>query len=71
MKLFFIIYVLGKVVGTVGPLPYSLEECKSRAVEAKAVMKTDATPKGVKLADVTFACELHDTRPAIEYKVKG
>lgn len=31
MKIWFVIFVAGKIGGTVGPVPYDMAECQSRA----------------------------------------
>ena len=67
MSLWFVIYIAGKVGGSVGPLPYDFAECQSRAVDMYRQLKPDVvTPEGLTEADVRFACEYHDARPINE-----
>lgn len=58
MKLFMVIYVGGLVGGTIGPLPYDMDECERRMAEISEG-KDDALRK----YSVTFACEFHNERP--------
>ena len=63
MSLFLVIYILGKVGGTVGPLPYGADECKTRAAEMVAEARDNPASK-IRLADVRIVCEFHAVRPA-------
>lgn len=64
MKLFMVIYIVGQIGGTVGPLPYGMEECQRRAAEMWLDGKPDVrTPEGFTRDDVAFKCEFHDQRP--------
>lgn len=64
MKLYIVIYIAGLIGGTVGPLPYGIAECESRATELNALPRPNVvTPQGYTAADVLFACEWHATRP--------
>lgn len=67
MNLFFVIYVAGVLGGTVGPLPYGMEECQRRAAEMWSGFKPGVlTPEGLTRDDVVFKCEFHDQRPSNE-----
>lgn len=67
MKLFMIIYLAGQVGGAIGPLPYGVEECRSRADELIASADpTVETPEGYTLEDLRIACEFHEERPKLE-----
>lgn len=65
MNLFIIIYSgVGLVVGTAGPLPYDMTECKSRIAPMQA--KVDARPEIAK--GMRFACEFAERRPQLQEK---
>ena len=67
MNLWLVIYMTGKVGGSVGPLPYDFTECQSRVVDMYRQLRPDVvTPDGRTAADVRFACEYHDARPINE-----
>lgn len=67
MKLWMVIYLAGKIAGSVGPLPYDEDECHRRAVELLAEGKPDVvTPEGYSLKDVRFECLRADRRPDAE-----
>lgn len=67
MKLFMVIYFAGQIGGTVGPLPYGIEECRTRAADIMSNAKQDVvTPEGYTARDVKFECEFHRERPANE-----
>lgn len=67
MNLFLVIYIAGLVGGTVGPLPYGVEECRGRAADLWSELKPGVlTPEGFTRDDVAFKCEFHDQRPSIE-----
>lgn len=67
MKLYMVIYFAGVIGGTVGPLPYGIEECQDRAAEIMAGANQDVvTPDGYTARDVKFECEFHEQRPVTE-----
>jgi hypothetical protein len=69
VKLFMVIYIVGKIGGTVGPLPYGIDECEIRAADMLAGLdKTVVTPEGHRASDVEFKCEWHAQRPGNDYK---
>ena len=41
MKLYMIIYIMGKIGGYVGPLPYDMNECQVRTKELFSHVKKD------------------------------
>lgn len=79
MKLFLVIYMMGKIGGTVGPLPNGLDACMGEALslnqQAQAVMKSGITIKGdvltplekERIASMSFSCEYHAIRPKNDY----
>jgi hypothetical protein len=68
MKLFLVIYFLGKVGGYIGPLPYTFEECKENAEEIIEQLDADVTtPQGHTHKDVAIACEYSEVAPNIEF----
>lgn len=67
MKLFMVIYLAGRIVGTSGPLPYDEDECRHRANELwRGGDHSAVTKEGFTTNDVRFVCERHDDRPQIE-----
>jgi hypothetical protein len=65
MKLFVVIYIAGQIGGTVGPVPYDMDECRVRAAEMYGTIDpATRTPQGITKQDVRFECELHAQRPA-------
>jgi hypothetical protein len=68
MKLFLIIYIAGKIGGVAGPLPYDMAECQRRAASMWSELRPGVrTPMGYTRDDVKFSCEMHDTRPKINF----
>lgn len=66
-KLYIVIYIAGQIGGTVGPLPYGIDECRLRAAAQYATMDPKVvTPEGITARDVMFACEFHIIRPQNE-----
>lgn len=64
MKLWMVIYIAGKIGGTVGPLPYDYDACVARSQSLyNDANKLVTTPQGYTAADVRFECELHAERP--------
>lgn len=59
MKLWFVIYNMGLIGGTVGPLPYDMKECIERAIPYQQAAKEN----GISL---TFKCEYHEKRPELK-----
>lgn len=69
LKLYIVIYVTGQIAGTVGPLPYGVEECEKRTQAHMAkVDPTIVTPDGYSAKDVRLSCEWHILRPENEFK---
>lgn len=80
MKLWIIIYVAGQIGGSVGPVPYDVAECNSRAASYKQqidkAIAEGKTPDGKpipadqmsKLRLIHIACEYRDERPALGEK---
>jgi hypothetical protein len=74
-KLYIVIYVIGKIGGTVGPLPYDITECEHRVVELLKDIKPtrpldESEQLGVdeiKPSDLRVVCEYHDIRPQNEF----
>lgn len=67
MKLFMIIYLAGNMVGTIGPLPYDMDECLHRAEKLwKSGDHGAVTKQGFTTRDVRFACEYHNERPTLK-----
>jgi hypothetical protein len=67
MKLYIVIYLAGLIGGTIGPLPYDMEECQRRvAAEMAQVDPTITTPNGFSAKDVRLACEWHEVRPGTQ-----
>ncbi len=79
MKVFLVIYMLGKIGGTVGPLPYGMNECMAEALklnqQAQNVIETGIGADGRKLTEdemrkiksMDFKCEYHAIRPENNY----
>lgn len=66
MKLFMVIYFAGQVAGSVGPLPYGIEECRQRSADILAHGNKDVTTsEGIRLNDVKFDCQFLNERPTI------
>ena len=64
-----VIYIAGEVGGSVGPLPYGIEECQRRAsVQMSLLDKTVVTPEGITQADIQFKCEWLTKHPTQKYK---
>jgi hypothetical protein len=69
MKLWFILFHLGKIGGVWGPLPYDMAECQQRAADTIAEINERAAAKpeiGVKPGDYTAECRISGTRPSLE-----
>lgn len=64
MKLYLIIYFIGQVVGVVGPLPYDMRECLSRAVDIQRTVMAKKS-KITSASDFSFACESRAMPPAM------
>lgn len=64
MKLYMIIYVAGLIGGTVGPLPYGMDECERRVGGMKdGADRSVISPEGYTADDIHFVCEWHTVRP--------
>lgn len=71
MKLWLVVHIFGVVVGSWGPLPYDLDECKRRVAEIRADFDVaqregKSVPfEGVTLYpdDVKVKCGFADRRP--------
>ena len=76
MKLWFVVYIGSQIGGSVGPLPYDMDECLRRAAEKNAEWQAKlATGKdlyGSPVSDmakaVHFGCVEADGRPTINYR---
>jgi hypothetical protein len=63
-KLWIVVRIAGDVGGTVGPLPYGMEECQYRAAHFMDYADPHVvTPQGYMVKDVSFTCEWHPRRP--------
>lgn len=70
MKFFIVIYMLGNVAGVEGPIPITLNECRSTIIEMqlqaeqtfKDGLSVSYKGKMLKIEDVTFKCETKDPR---------
>lgn len=79
MKLFMVIYMAGKIGGTVGPLGVGMEECMLQTVylnqQAQTALQTGLSIKGdvltddekKRIASISFTCEYHMERPVNNY----
>lgn len=79
MKLFLVIYMAGKIGGTVGPLPSTMDACMSHALEyqrqASIAVSTgkDVNGKPIpadqleRIKTLEFRCEYSAKRPKNEY----
>ena len=64
MKLWIVIYVVGKIGATVGPIPYDESECWVRAAQSWSELDDKVvTEQGYTKDDVQFKCEWHAERP--------
>ncbi len=66
MKLWIVFYLAGNLAGTVGPLPYGIEECRERIVPhiEEANQGIAKHPElGHKPGDFTGECRFSDERP--------
>lgn len=66
MKLWLIVYVAGQIGMTVGPLPYGMDECLSRADDKLAEIHEESkgnTTKETVAATITIKCEWNELRP--------
>lgn len=75
MKLWLVIYAGTQIGGSWGPLPYDMEECRSRAAimntETRAIAETGKNSAGEVLPEKNvaqiktfrFECEWHGSRP--------
>lgn len=61
MMLWIMVYVAGTLGGTIGPLPYGMDECQHRAAEETTAMRRHVFPA----SHVTFVCEWHARRPEL------
>ena len=79
MKLFLIIYAAGNVAGSVGPLPYGLDECVAhrdamRGNQSAIIESGGYRATGEKVSDadmavlrsLSFECEYRSERPDID-----
>ena len=63
-SLFLVWYLSGQLVLTAGPLPYDMEECKDRAIEALA--EVQALDELGEFEGLEIKCEYHATRPQLK-----
>lgn len=78
MKLWLVLYAGAKIVGTWGPLPYGMDECRSRADDRRQdineLIQAGVNSKGEKIPEETIAmmetfrigCEYHAYRPKLD-----
>lgn len=81
MKLFMILYVMGKISGVAGPLPYDIYDCQILAVSNMLQFQLLYTIKGEEYFNdpenfingkrltrngYFLKCEYHDKRPEID-----
>lgn len=59
MKLWLIIYNMGFIGGTIGPLPYDMKECLERVIPYQQAAKEYNKP-------LIFKCEYHEKRPELK-----
>lgn len=83
-KLYMVVYSGDKIGGSIGPLPYGMEECERRRSETLK-MKADALQRGThfetgkplteeeraKISKMDFKCMFSKERPAIELELKS
>jgi hypothetical protein len=63
-NLWIVIRLKGDIGGTVGPLPYDIDECQRRASElTENADQHVVTPQGYSVKDVSITCEFHEQRP--------
>ena len=63
-KLWIVIYLVGEIAGTVGPLPYAIDECEKRAVTTQNQFDPLVLlQEGYLPGDLQFKCEWHIVRP--------
>lgn len=59
MKLWAVIlYFSGEVGGSIGPLPYEMNECEERIISMNETLIRDNKP-------IRFVCQFHSERPKI------
>jgi hypothetical protein len=66
MKLYIVTYLVGKIIASVGPLPYGEDECRHNIIEmqASANRGINNNPSlGLEVGDLVLACEWHETSP--------
>lgn len=81
MKLFIVIYFGSLIGGSVGPLPYGMEECADRVAQKHATMERQLalgvnavtgapfTPEQIETANsLRFVCEWRDGHPPQTYR---
>ncbi|QNH72159.1 hypothetical protein P11VFA_004 [Rhizobium phage P11VFA] len=82
MKLFMILYTMGQIGGTAGPLPYDINECKQRAAALQAnvtqIVATGRSTNGKneevgaedmeKFKTMRFSCEHRASKPELGEK---
>lgn len=76
-KLWIVILIFGHVEGTVGPLPYGVNECRNRVavMNAEADRHDGNAPvmlhgRPVSRADVSIACVYADRRPTDDARTR-
>lgn len=66
MKLFMLFIINQAIAGSVGPLPGTIEECRSAAVEMRAQFLEGAKETNTQLSgDLSVACVSLPERPAL------
>jgi hypothetical protein len=71
-KLYVLIYLAGKLVGTIGPLPYEMDECLERSSEKMTIINRDTFKRdGSHANDLELRCEYRLTRPVLDDGTEG
>jgi len=75
MQVWLVVYILGKVAVSIGPLPYGLDECASRKQEIVSEIsdgflknpgKAVVDGKVLVRSDIEVACVEQDERPELD-----
>jgi hypothetical protein len=69
VSLYVVIYSLNQVGGSIGPLPYDMNECQERAAAIyESLDANKAAEDGITRKDVRLACEFREVRPENTFK---
>lgn len=78
MNLWIVVYSGFHVAGSVGPLPYDMNECLARAAEKNTELQAQvaagkdregnpiSSELAARAAQIKFVCEHHEERPEIQ-----